>query len=176
MIWRRPLRRWRATLAAALALAPGLMASAWAQEAGWHYSPLPGEGDRAAMGCAHGSTPALYSCIVVRCEDDFSVGAHIHTSRHGGDTGRWRIEFDKGDPAFDVDAIADTSPYGARIVGDVEPVLVGLKTLGLVYLAPLDGAEIDQQIGLGGSLKAITEALYYCAPRVPPALEPEPAS
>lgn len=157
-------------LAAGVVLGMGLTAPL-AQEAGWHYSPLPGEGDRAAMGCAHGSTPGRHSCMVVRCEDDFSVGVHIHTSRPGGDAGRWRIEFDKGDPAYDVEAMADASPYGARIARDVEPILFALKTLGLVYLAPLQGAEIDQQIGLGGSLKAINEALYFCAPRVVP--EPE---
>ena len=58
------------TVAPALA---GLMfwaGTALAQEAGWNYSPYPGEGDRAAMGCTGGSTPAKHVCLVVRCEDD----------------------------------------------------------------------------------------------------------
>lgn len=174
MIWRMPVLQRGAAGAAALAVAAGMMPAALAQQAGWQYSPLGGEGDRAAMGCAHGATPDRHSCIVVRCEDDFSVGVHIHTNRPGGDAGRWRIEFDKGDPAFDVTAVADASPYGARIAGDVEPILFGLRNLGLVYLAPLQGAEIDQQIELGGSLRAINEALYFCAPRVLPDAEPKP--
>jgi len=146
--------------------------SALAQESGWHYSPLPGEGDRAAMGCAYGSTPQQHACIVVRCEDDNSVGLHIHTSRAGGDAGRWRIEFDKGDPAHAVEAAADGSPYGARIAGDIEAILFGLKNLGLVYLDPQDGAEVSQQISLGGSLYVINQALYYCAPEAPETVPP----
>lgn len=158
----------------------GLMLPAIAQEAGWHYSPLPGEGDRAAMGCAHGATTARHTCLVVRCEDDFSVGVHIHTSRAGTDAGRWRIEFDKGDPAYEVVAVEDGSPYGARIEGDVEPIVFGLRNLGLVYLDPQDGPEdVDQQISLNGSLYAINQALYFCAPRVvpdAPAADPDQAT
>ena len=30
---------------------------ALAQEAGWHYSPFPAEGDRATLGCSYGATP-----------------------------------------------------------------------------------------------------------------------
>ncbi|HEY9012420.1 MAG TPA: hypothetical protein VIN06_15535 [Devosia sp.] len=144
------------------------MGLASAQEQGWHYSPLPGEGDRAAMGCSHGATPEKHTCLVVRCEDDFSVGVHIHTSRAGTDAGRWRIEFDKGDPAYDIVAVEDGSPYGARVEGDVEPILFGLRNLGLVYLDPQDGAEVDQQISLNGSLYVINQALYFCAPRAVP--------
>jgi hypothetical protein len=142
-----------------------------AQEQGWHYSPLLGEGDRAAMGCSRGASPEKHTCLVVRCEDDFTVGVHIHTSRAGGDAGRWRIEFDKDGIVYDVIAQADGSPYGARIKGDVEPIIFALKTLGLVYLDPQDGFEVDQQIDLGGSLYAINQALYFCAPKDPAASE-----
>ena len=105
---------------------------------------------------------------MVRCEDDQSVGVHIDTSRAGGDAGRWRIEFDKGDSPLEVEAETDGSPYGARIMGDVEPILFGLKNLGLVYLDPQEGPEVDQLIHLGGSLYVINQALYFCAPRVVP--------
>lgn len=99
-------------LTAALAL---LAAPAAAQEAGWHYSPLPGEGDRATLGCARDSTPQNYACIAVRCEDDFTTGVHIHTSRPTGDVGRWAITVDKETRSFDAEA---AQPYGARLVGD----------------------------------------------------------
>lgn len=160
----RWLRPWIPVVAGMTAM----VGIASAQEQGWHFSPLPGEGDRAAMGCSHGATPEKHTCLVVRCEDDFIVGVHIHTSRAGTDAGRWRIEFDKGDPAYDVTAVEDGSPYGARIEGDVEPILFGLKNLGLVYLDPQDGADVDQQIDLSGSLYVINQALYFCAPRVEP--------
>ena len=103
--------------AAALALL-SVIAPAVAQESGWHYSPYPGEGDRAALGCSYGSTPTSHTCIAVRCEDDFSVGLHIDTTRPGGDGGRWSVQIDG--EAREVSAIAvEGSPYGARVEGDV---------------------------------------------------------
>ena len=141
---------------------------ALAQEPGWHYSPLPGEGDRAAMGCSHAATPDSHTCLVVRCESDFSVGVHIHTSRAGGDAGRWVLEFDKGDPRFEVTAAADDTPYGARIEGEVTPIIEALKNGAMVYLDPEDGEPMDRGISLSGSLYVINQALYFCAPKVVP--------
>jgi hypothetical protein len=153
------------TLALALCAAPAV-----AQEAGWHYSPLPGEGDRAALGCALGSTPAAYACIAVRCEDDFTTGVHIHTSRPQGDAGRWAITVDKETRAFDAEAAA---PYGARLVGDFSWVLYNLANGAVAYLAPEDGSAMPaNHIPLDGSLYAINAALAFCAPRVP--VEPIP--
>jgi hypothetical protein len=141
---------------------------AFAQEPGWHYSPLPGEGDRAAMGCSHAATPDSHTCLVVRCENDFTVGVHIHTSRARGDAGKWLLEFDKGDPRFDVTAAADDTPYGARIEGEVVPIIEALKNGAMVYLDPEDDEPMDRGISLSGSLYVINQALYFCAPRVEP--------
>lgn len=156
-----------AALAIAALLAAFFATSATAQEAGWHYSPLVGEGDRAALGCTYGSTPERFACLAVRCEDDYSVGLYIHTSRAGGDSGRWVLEFDKEDERYAVTATADSSPYGARIEGDAGALLEQLKNAGLVYLDPQDGLPIDRAISLGGSLTAINRALFFCAPRNP---------
>jgi len=154
-----------AALAAALA---AFTAPALAQEAGWHYSPLAGEGDRATLGCAAGSSPQTFVCLAVRCEDDFSVGVHFYTSRPGGDAGRWRIDIDKED-GHEVEAKLDGSPYHARIEGDVGPLLDALKGGGLAYLDPKAGPDLPMNgITLEGSLQAINQALYFCAPRVPP--------
>jgi hypothetical protein len=144
-----------------------LASPAIAQEAGWHYSPLEGEGDRAALGCSYGATAQSYTCLAVRCEDDFSIGLHIHTSRVGEDAGRWVLEFDKEGDRFPVTATADGSPYRARIDGDVAPLLEALKNDGLVYLDPAEGAPLDRAISLSGSLYVINQALYFCAPKVP---------
>lgn len=159
------IRGFASAVCAILALA----APALAQEAGWHFSPLAGEGDRAALGCTYGSTPERFACLAVRCEDDHSTGVHIHTSRAGGDNGRWDLEFDKEGQHFPVTAVADGSPYGARIEGDVAPLLEQLKNAGLVYLDPQDGLPIDRAISLSGSLTAINRALFFCAPKVPAA-------
>lgn len=153
----------------ATALAWGLVAApASAQQAGWHYSPLPGEGDRAALGCSYGATADSFTCLAVRCEDDYSVGLHIHTSRFDGDAGQWVLEFDREMQRFPVTSVVDGSPYGARIEGDVAPILQNLKDAGLVYLDPANGPPISRAISLSGSLLAINQALYFCAPRVLP--------
>src|SRR5690606_13523551 len=95
-----------------LALA-ALVTPAAAQEPGWHYSPLPGEGDRATLGCALGSTPERFACIAVRCEDGFAAGIHLHTSR-ASDVGHWAITIDKETRIFSAETAA---PYGARLSG-----------------------------------------------------------
>ena len=142
-----------------------LASPAGAQEAGWHYSPLPGEGDRAALGCALNSTPQVYACIAVRCEDDFSTGVHIHTSREQGDAGAWAITVDKETRSFTAEA---AEPYGARLAGDFSWVLHNLAHGAVAYLAPEDGSDMPvNHIALDGSLDAINAALAFCAPRLP---------
>jgi hypothetical protein len=136
-----------------------------AQQPGWSYSPLPGEGDRAAMGCGLESGPEAFTCVAVRCEDDFSTGVHIHTSRPQGSAGRWAITVDKETRSFDAEA---AEPYGARLVGDFSWVLHNLTHGAVAYLEPEDGSPMpDNHIALDGSLYAINRALAYCAPRVP---------
>ncbi|MBK8082571.1 MAG: hypothetical protein IPK28_01390 [Devosia sp.] len=153
---------------AALALIAVLVAvPCRAQEAGWHYAPFPGEGDRAALGCSYGASPAQYTCLAVRCEDDLSVGLYIHTSRGAADAGAWVLEFDKEGERHAVMASPSSAPYHARVEGDVTPILEQLRNAGLVYLDPQDGPPIDRAISLAGSLAAINRALYYCAPRAP---------
>lgn len=141
--------------------------SAQAQQEGWHYSPLDGEGDRAALGCGRGSTPTDFACLAVRCEDDFTVGIHIHTSRPGGDAGRWRIDIDR-EAGHEVDVKPDSSPYNAQIEGDITAVLEALKHGSVAYLDPKAGPAVPRNgIPLSGSLYAINRALYFCAPKAP---------
>lgn len=146
----------------------GLLAGpALAQSPGWTYSHLVGEGDRASMGCATGSTAEAYTCLAVRCEDDFSVGLHLHTSRTGGAAGRWMATLDREDYAFE--AIADASPYGARILDPENWLGERLEQGTFIYLRHADDSEGGfAHISLAGSYKAIREALYFCAPRVSP--------
>ena len=151
-----------AGVAALLLFAP----AALAQEVGWHYSPLNGEGDRATLGCAYGSTAANFTCLAVRCEDDFSVGLYIHTSRPGGDAGRWRLTVDE--EQLDLTAV-DASPYHALVTGGAAAGIDRIRNGAVAYLHPLDGAPVPSEaIPLTGSFAAIGGALYYCAPRVPP--------
>lgn len=160
------------------ALVPAIVvlaaAPAAAQEAGWHYSPYPGEGDRAALGCAHGSTPQVHTCIAVRCEDDYTVAVHLDTTRLGGDAGRWQLEIDNED--FTVTAVeVEDSPYGAKVSGHVSAIIEAIKNGVSLFLDPLDGAPVPSSgIGLSGSLYAINQALYFCAPRNEP--EPSPGN
>ena len=153
----------------ALLLTLQLVTPVTAQEAGWHYSPLPGEGDRATLGCALGSTATDYACLAVRCEDDFSVGIHVHTSRLQSDAGVWAITVDKETRSFE--AVA-RSPYGAGLIGDTSWVLDNLRNGAVAYLEPGDGTAMPaNHLALDGSLYAINNALAWCAPRLR-AIEP----
>ena len=154
--------------AGAAAALLALASAASAQEAGWHYSPLSGEGDRAALGCAHGSTASSFTCLAIRCEDDFTVGLHIHTSRAGGDAGRWRLTVDE--EQLDLEAAADGSPYHARVGAGADEAIDRIRNGAVAYLHPSDGAAVSAEaIPLGGSFAAIGAALFFCAPRVAPA-------
>ena len=143
-----------------------LATSAASQESGWTYSPYPGEGDRAAMGCSYGSTPEEHACIVVRCEDDFTVAVYLDTTRQGGDAGRWSMQIDR--QVYEIAAVAvEGSPYGAKVEGDVAPIIDHIKNGDSFFIDPRDGAAPPNRgIGLAGSLHAINQALYFCAPRV----------
>ncbi len=141
-----------------------------AQEAGWHYSPLPGEGDRASLGCAPESTPESFACVAVRCEDDYSTGIHIHTSRPEGDVGEWLLTIDREN--LKVETVASDAPYGAQIVDETEWLLERLKQGTFVYLQPETGTQPPTNpVSLAGSLYAINSALTWCAPRLSPVNE-----
>lgn len=137
---------------------------ALAQSPGWHYSPLPGEGDRASLGCARGSTAEEFTCLAVRCEDDFSIGVHVHASRAGMD-GRWEMTLDR--EARVLTEMAGPSPYRARLSDDEGWLLDRLRQGTFVYLRPAgDDDTGSAYIDLTGSFRAIEEALFWCAPRL----------
>ena len=145
---------------------------ALAQEGGWHYSPYPGEGDRAAMGCARGSTPEQHACLVVRCEDDFSVAVYVKTTRPEGDVGQWVVQIDDATPILDTVAVAPGVPYGAKVIEtdtSIETLVEALKQSAFA-LMETSGGEVPVPDGIPGtgSLYAINQALYFCAPRVEP--------
>lgn len=156
----------RVLLALLLGIAPAV-----AQESGWTYSPYRGEGDRAAMGCSYASTPEEHACIVVRCEDDFTVALYLDTTRPGSDAGRWALQIDR--ESYEVNAVElEGSPYGAKVEGDIAPIIDSIKNGDSFFLDPLDGeAPPNRGIGLAGSFRAINQALYFCAPRVVPEAE-----
>lgn len=153
-------------VAVAVAIGAFVVGPALAQESGWHYSPYPGEGDRAALGCSAGSTAESHTCLAVRCEDDFSTGLYIETTRGGGDAGGWTIHIDED--AHDVTAVASPgAPYGAKVAGDVAPILAAIKDGTEVFLDPATGEIGNRRIALSGSLYAINQALFFCAPMQP---------
>ena len=154
--------------AAGLIALLALVQPSLAQAPGWQFSTLPGEGDRAAMGCDRDASGAHFTCLVVRCEDDFSTGIHIHASRFGGAAGTWTMTLDREDRSF----MAEKSdgPYGARIREDAGLLLDRLRHGTFVYLRHSEDEYAPFAfISLDGSMKAIAEALYWCAPRRPPA-------
>lgn len=150
--------------AKALILALALCAApAAAQEAGWHYSPLPGEGDRAALGCARDATPQDYTCLAVRCEDDFSIGIHVFTSRPVT-LGGWDMTIDRETATLSAEAAP--GPYGGRFIDQADWLLERIRQGTFIYLGHRDDPAPVAFIDLGGSLQAINAALSFCAPRV----------
>lgn len=151
--------------AQALIAATLLVWPAVAQEAGWHYSPLPGEGDRATMGCDREATPQDFTCLVVRCEDDFSTGIHIHTS-HPAALGKWEMTLDRENAAFLAEP--SSAPYGGRFAERADWLLDRIREGTFIYLRHADDAGGGfAYIDLGGSLFAVNRALAFCAPRIP---------
>lgn len=138
-----------------------------AQTPGWHYSPLPGEGDRAAMGCDRDAVPSSFACLVVRCDDDFSAGIYLYSSRSPDALGLWDFTVDREDRSFAV--VEGGAPYSGRIEKDRDWLLERLQQGSYVYLRHAqDSEDAFRFVSLAGSLAAIGEALYWCAPRVPP--------
>ncbi|MBF0680030.1 MAG: hypothetical protein IR164_13940 [Devosia sp.] len=151
--------------AAALSLL--LSAPAVAQMPGWQFSPLPGEGDRAAMGCDRDSTAADFACVVVRCEDDYSTGLHLFSNRTPNALGTWKLTLDREDRTIEV--IPDIAPYSGRVATETDWLLDRLKQGSYIYLRhSTDENAPFRFISLAGSFAAIHEALYWCAPRVSP--------
>lgn len=139
-------------------------APATAQAPGWQYSPLPGEGDRASLGCARDSIASDFTCLAVRCEADYSVGFHVHSTRPGGDAGRWLLTADREDHV--IAALASEAPYGAKFADESGWLLDRLRHGTFIYLRHKDDMDAGfAYIDLTGSFRAIEEALYWCAPR-----------
>lgn len=151
--------------AAALTLLLATTSPALAQQPGWSWSPLPGEGDRASLGCARDSTAEDFTCLAVRCEDDFSTGVHIHASRPQGVDGSWEMTLDRETRNL----VAEPAPpYGGRLLDPDGWLLDGLRHGTFVYLRHEDDVSAGfAYIDLGGSFRAIEEALLWCAPRLP---------
>lgn len=152
--------------ALALLMAACLAAPAAAQQPGWHYSPLPGEGDRASMGCDRNATPTRFTCLVVRCDDDFSIDIHPYSSRPQ-QSGVWEATIDR--EARQMQALADGTPYGAHFSGDADWLYDRLRHGTFVYLRHSEDADPGfDYIDLTGSFRSIAQALYWCAPRTAP--------
>ena len=151
----------------ALAVVAGVASPGIALEPGWHLSPLPGEGDRASMGCARGSTNTDFACLAVRCEDDYSAGIHVYSSRPDGDAGLWDMTLDREDRSFKT--TDEASPYGAKLEDEGGWLLDRIQQGTFIYLRHAEDQDFPFRfIDLGGSFQAIAEALYWCAPRTKP--------
>ena len=155
----------------ALILALCLVASpATAQEAGWHYSPLPGEGDRATLGCDRDATPDEFACLAVRCEDDFTTGVYVHTSRPLV-LGEWEMTLDRENAKLLAEA--SEAPYRGRFISDADWLLDRIAQGAFIYMRHADDRTGSfAYIDLSGSLRAIKGALAFCAPRQPAPNEP----
>ena len=147
-------------------LALSFAAPVSAQSPGWRYSPLPGEGDRASMGCDREASADAFTCIAVRCEADYGTGVHVHSMREGGDAGAWEITIDRETRILA--AAPSDAPYGARFFEDGEWLLDRIRHGGFAIMRHVEDEDAPFAfIDLTGSFYAINAALAYCAPRLP---------
>ena len=118
------------------------------------------------MGCDRDAVAGDFSCVVVRCEEDFSVGLHVYSSRRPNALGRWALTLDREDRQVEI--VSYHGPYSGRILENEAWLLERLKQGAYIYIAHVDDKEAPFRfISLAGSLLAIEEALYWCAPRAP---------
>ena len=137
-----------------------------AQSPGWTYSSLPGEGDRASMGCDRNASASAFTCLVVRCSDDFTIDVHPYSSRLQ-QAGLWEATIDR--EARQMQALADDTPYGAQFADHADWLVDRLRHGTFVYLRHLDDADPGFAfIDLAGSFQSMAQALYWCAPRAAP--------
>ncbi len=138
-------RAWRGCRGPAMAFAV-LLAGAAAHEPAparaaegdlrWTAAPQPGEAGRAAIGCSTGTTGDRWTCLVVRCEDDGSLGVYYDHS-DGGVTAPFSLAIDGRTFAVTPGPAPQGVPFATRLEGDAGAIAAGLRTGGSVTLTGL---------------------------------------
>lgn len=122
------------------------------------------------MGCDRKARRDEFVCLAVRCEDDFTTGVHVHTSRPDS-LGGWEMTLDRENARYV--ARPSNAPYGGRFIEGADWLLDRIAQGTFIYLRHADDrAGSFAYIDLTGSLRAINSALAFCAPRVPAPIEP----
>ena len=150
-------------LAGATAYQPA-PARAEGEDLRWTAAPQPGEGGRAAIGCSIGTNDDRWTCLVVRCEDDGSLGVYYEHS-DGGVTAPFSLAIDGRTFAVTPRQAPQGVPFDTRLEGDSGAIAAALRTGGTVMLTglvpPLNPG--FDTIRLRGSGRAIGAVVAACA-------------
>ncbi len=118
------------------------------------------------MGCDGKASADDFTCLVVRCADDFTITVHPYSSQQKP-AGIWQITVDR--EARQIQALPDETPYGAHFAEDSDWLLDRLRHGTFAYLRHEADANWGfAHIDLNGSFQSIAQALYWCAPRTVP--------
>ena len=139
-----------------------------AQEPGWSYSPLPREGDRAALGCASGSTKAEFHCLAVRCEVDGQLAIYAYATEPAAFTGRWTLQIDKQNYAVFGLPGWMSQPYTSRIAEappGLTETLVADLIAGAIAMMEFGTTGEAVPVPLGGTARWVGGTQIACEPK-----------
>jgi len=129
----------------------------------WSAAPHEGESARAAIGCSNGTNDDDWTCLVVRCEDDGSLGLYYEFST-GGTNDPFTIAVDGEAFPVTLGELPSGVPYQKRLLGDVRSIAEALRGGSLariVDIAPPLNPGFDS-IPLRGSSRAIGKIVAAC--------------
>ena len=136
-----------------------------AQDA-WQPSPFPGEEDLAVMGCSDSTNEEAWSCLAVRCENDWSLGLYAELTNLTLD-GEFTLVV--GEESFPVSGRTQEQsiPYNNRLDGEIPDILAAMKSAEAVVIdRPDDPLNPGfDTIPLRGAADAITALEARCTQR-----------
>jgi hypothetical protein len=129
----------------------------------WQPSPFPGEEDLAVMGCSDSTNEEAWSCLAVRCENDWSLGLYTELTNL---TLEGEFTLVVGEVRFPVSGRMQEQsvPYSNRLDGDVSAIVAAMKAAEAVVIdRPRDPLNPGfDTIPLRGAAEAISALEARC--------------
>ena len=160
-------RPWSAAIVLALVASSAIErtspAHAESQSHRWAAAPHEGESTRAAIGCSSGTNDDNWTCLVVRCENDGSLGLYYEYSE-GGVASPFAIAVDGQRFAVSPEPSPGGVPFQTRLAGDTPAIVSALRSgdaAKLTDVVPRLNPGFDE-IPLRGSSRAIGNVVASC--------------
>lgn len=156
-----------ALVAITLSLLVGSVGSVLANSKGWDVSSYPNEARSPAIGCSVGTDDDIWTCLVVRCEDNGTLGLYYEYTDGGGGTDKpFSLMIDGEKFLVNPESAGEGIAFPTRLTGDVTSIVNKLKTgnqVKLVDMTPPLHPGFDT-IPLRSSSRAIGKVEAICTP------------